>query len=282
MNSLRTQRLDIVTACRDVDLPVLKVAYANLQKYVPFKQLHVATAARNFRSFERTLGSEVELLDEDRLIPGMTLAELKNMALPFFPKGAGWYFQQFLKYSFAFQHVQDDYYLIWDADTVVLRPMSFFDEQGRMLFTKATERHAPYFQTYRKLLGEDARPEFSFISQHMIVQKSILREMLAKIQKLHPGHAGWAWTIMNHLDGAGSNLFSEYETLGNYVKNQHPERAVFRESPWLRAGAGLARGLPSDQHLKDLGKQYAFCAFEAKDLGLRGLLRKWIGKAQQG
>lgn len=272
MTELHTHRLDIVTSCREADLQVLKIAYANLRKYVPFKQLHVATAARNFRRFERALGRDVHLIDEDSIIPGMTLAELKTMPLPFFPRGAGWYYQQFLKYAFAFQNIEDDYYLIWDADTVALRPLQFFDDQGRMLLTRATEHHRPYFQTYRQLLGADARSEFSFISQHLIVQKSILREMLGKIEALHPHSRSWAWAIMENLDGAGSNLFSEYETLGHYVKNTYPERVIVRDLPWLRSGANLCHGLPSQQDLDKLGDQYAFIAFEAKDRGLR----RWL------
>jgi len=275
MTDFSERRLDIMTACRDIDLPVLRIAYFNLQKFMPFKQLHVATAARNFRCFERALGRDVNLLDEDRLIPEMTLAELKTLPLPFFPRGAGWYYQQFLKYAFAFQNIEDDHYLIWDADTIALRPMRFFDDQGRMLFTKATEHHSPYFQTYKKLLGEEAHSEFSFISQHLIVQKSVLREMLARIEEMHPQHKNWAWAIMGNLDGVGTNLFSEYETLGHYVKNKYPDRAVFQNLPWLRSGSDLFCGLPNEQDLARLGEQYAFTAFEAKNRGLR----RWLAWA---
>lgn len=59
-----------------------------------------------------------------------------------------------LKYQFAFHEPEDDYFLIWDADTIPLRKLEFFDGQGRMLLTKAEEYHPPYFQTYEKILGQ--------------------------------------------------------------------------------------------------------------------------------
>jgi hypothetical protein len=272
MNELETHPLDVMTACRKADLPTLKIACAQLRKFIPFKQLHVATARTNFRYFRRALGEQVELLDEDDLVPGMTLADLKKLPLPFFPKGAGWYFQQFLKYAFAFRDVEDDYYLIWDADTVPLRPLRFFDAQGRLLFTKANEHHEPYFQTYQRLLHEDAQTEFSFISQHLVVQKSVLREMLQRIEFLNPGQPNWAWTIMANLEGSGSNLFSEYETLGHYIKTHYPARVAFQERPWLRSGAKRLHRLPTQRDLDELGKLYAFSAFEVKERGWRGWL----------
>ncbi len=180
--------LEIVTACRAADFPILRLAHAALQRFVPFKKLHVMTARANFSKLQDILGNDVELHDEDAIIPGMTLAQLRELSLPGFPKGAGWYFQQLLKYAFCFQEEADDYYLIWDADTVPLRPLEFFDADGRMLLTKAEEEHAPYFENYRRLLGEEPNREFSFISQHMLVQKSILREMLARIESDLRGH----------------------------------------------------------------------------------------------
>ena len=279
MNTLSHQPLDIVTACRLKDLPVLKLAARNLPLFVPFKKLHVLTARRHFPQFSKALGPEVILVDEDAFIPGMTLAELRLLAEPGFPQGAGWYFQQFLKYQFAFQETGDDHYLIWDADTVPLQPLEFFDDQGRMLLTTAEEHHLPYFETYQNLLRHDPHREFSFISQHMIVRKSILREMLESIDSNLPGLENWAWKIMRHLRGGGTNRFSEYEMLGHYVKNRHPEAAVFRQLPWLREGARCGFAGPSPATLARLSKDHAFVAFESN----RGLLnraaarlKKWL------
>jgi hypothetical protein len=272
-SDLASQPLDIVTACRRADFGILRRTFAGLRTFVPFRKLYVITASENIAKLRDTFPEDVQFLKEDEMIAGMTLSSLRAFDLPGFPKGAGWYFQQFLKYAFCFRKQEDDYYLIWDADTVPLRPLRFFDPSGKMLFTTATEHDFYYFENYRRLLKEDPRYEFSFISQHMIVQKSVLREMLARIEENFAGYESWAWKIMRNLEGAGTNLFSEYETLGHYVKVHYPERAAFRELSWLREGALQSGGLPSDRQLRELAEKYYFAAFEARQMPLRRFVR---------
>ena len=204
-DDLRGHPLDVVSACRAVDLGIFQIAVDSLRRLIGSKTFYVFTARSNFARFRRVLGPGINLMDEDEAIPDMTLDALKKMKLPGFPKGAGWYFQQFLKFSFCHRRQENDYYLIWDADTVPLRPLEFFERDGRMLFTVAEEEHPPYFETYRKLLQEEEpMREFSFISQHMVVQKSILREMLGRIESNFPGPESWAWKIARNLDGTSN------------------------------------------------------------------------------
>ena len=276
--------LDVVTACLKRDWPILSLAYENLQRCVVMKQLHVITARRDFAYFENALGREVVLLDENEFIPGVTLAALKVIPLARFSQGPGWYFQQLLKFQFAFQKPEDDHYLIWDADTVPLRPIQFFDEQGRMLLTKAQEFHQPYFLTYEKILGRPAQREFSFIAQHMVIQKSVLRELVGEVEKHCPGEESWAWKIMRNLGGEGSNRFSEFETYGHFLKEKYPHRAVFRELPWLRRGASECGRNPSPAALAKLSQQYYFASFEDSENLYRRTGRKvrdWLRKLER-
>jgi hypothetical protein len=274
MTNANRGSLQVVTTCRAADLKVLQLAADGLHRHLPLRQLSVITARRNFRPLRKAFGKNVELLDEDAVIPGMTLNELRKLSLPGFPGGAGWYFQQLLKLAIAFRQMEDDYYLIWDADTVPLRPLHFFDETGRMLFTIAEEEHQPYLESYRKLLREEPNREFSFIAQHMIVQKSIAREMLAKIESNFAGTDSWAWKIMRNLEGPSGNLFSEYEALGHFVKNHYPLRAAYRRLNWLRGGALKTRGLPSQSELQRLSERYDFVAFESAQMPLRKFVRR--------
>jgi hypothetical protein len=278
MENLSSRPLDIVCACRAKDLPVLKLTAENLRQFVPFKSLRVFTARSNFRECAAVLGPDVMMIDEDTALTGMTLEELRRFPEPQFPQGAGWYFQQFLKLSFAFTETENDYYLIWDADTIPLRPLQFFDDQGRMLFTKSPEHHLPYFETYKNLFGKDPGYEFSFISQHAIVRKSLLREMLQRVEKNLPGNESWPWKIMRNLGGNKPNRFSEYETWGHYVKNFHPEAAVYRDLPWSREGNRLMPARPSAADLEKMGAQYAFIAFEASHKGLRRFLKPLLNR----
>lgn len=272
-----TPPVDVVAACLKRDLPLLSLAYQNLQRFVAMKRLHVITARRDFPHFENVLGREVVLLDENGMIPGVTLPALKVIPLARLSQGHGWYFQQLLKFQFAFLKPEDDHYLIWDADTVPLRPLELFDSRGRMLLTKAQEFHQPYFETYEKLLGRPAQREFSFIAQHMLIRKSILRELLGEIGRHCSGDESWAWKIMRNLAGEGSNRFSEYETYGHYLKEKHPETAVFRELPWLRHGAGECGRHPTPAALAKLGERYYYASFEESEKFYRRTGRKVRG-----
>ena len=265
----RNLSLDVVTAARSKDLRILRLALGELRRFVRMKRLYVITARSNFQRFHRALGPEVELLDEDSLVPGLTLRYLRSLALPGLPNGAGWYLQQLDKLAFSFRPSTDDYYLIWDSDTIPLRPLEFFDPQGRMCFTISDEEHAPYFENFRHLIGQEPHREFSFISQHIIVQKSIVREMIGKIEINFPGPESWGCKIMQNLKGAHVNLFSEYETLGHYVKTNYPERATYRRLPWLREAALETRGLPSAADLAQLAENYFFASFESQQMPLR-------------
>jgi hypothetical protein len=257
------RKLQVVTACRARDLPVLEIAARKLIEHVPLRSLHVIAPAQDCRRIGDALGIQAVVISEDDFIPGMTLSALRKLNRPHFPQAAGWYFQQLLKLQFAFLYPDDDYYLIWDADTVPLRPLRFFDPEGRMLLTRATEHHPPYFETYQRLLQEPPRREYSLIAQHMVVQKSVAREMLAQIHRRTAGNKNWAWSIMDNLPLQGDNLFSEYETYGHYVKNHHPDRVRFVERDWLREGAAYTGGwIPRPQDLQRLGEKYDYVAFE--------------------
>lgn len=266
--------LQVVTACIARDLPVFEIAARKLAEMIPLKSLHVVIRDEDHAAFRARLGDCVQLIRENEFIPGLTIAQLRQLPIETFPRGAGWYFQQLLKLQFAFVDPADDYYLIWDADTIPLRPLRFFDAAGRMLLTKTTEFHAPYFVTYRQLLGEEPNREFSFIAQHIVVQKSLAREMLTLIERRVAGEGNWAWKIMRGLPDTGGNLFSEYETYGHYVKNHHPGRVVIMERAWSRRGARLVRrGLPTEADLTRLSADFEFAAFELASIGWRGLKR---------
>ena len=280
--NLAERPLTVITACRVNDLPILEITARQLRKTVPFQALQVVAPDRDCRQICKQLGSDVRVIPENEFIPGMTIEAIRNLPIFGFPGAAGWYFQQLIKLQFAFCEPEDDYYLIWDADTVPLRPMRFFDAEGRALLTRATEYHAPYFETYRTLLGTEPNREFSFIAQHLLMQKSIVREMLGRIETRTEGEENWAWKIMRSLPKTGDNLFSEYETYGHYVKNFHAGRVRFVNRAWQRdTSHHTGRGIPSEGELRTLAQTYDYVAFERANKGWRRLANLLVGVFKQ-
>ena len=255
--------LQIVMTCISRDLPILGITIPQLRKNVRCGDIFVIAPQRECRTIQKRLGPTVNVFDEREFLPVINLPALEKLQVPFFPQAAGWYYQQLLKLQFAFFQPAEDYCLIWDADTVPLRPLRFFDEGGRMLLTKAKEFHAPYFETYRRLLGAEPNREFSFIAQHMVMQKSVAREMLQRIEQHVAGTDSWPWKIIRSLPESGDNLFSEYETYGHYIKNTYPDRVRFIERKWFREPK-KNRGclLPTPAVLSALATKYDYKAFE--------------------
>lgn len=99
--------------------------------------------------------SDVEFLDEDFIYNGLTLQNVKTTMSKFGldNNSAGWYLQQFIKLSYS-RLCKDDYYLVWDSDTVPVRKINFFDETtGLPYIDLKREYHPRYFKTLKLLLG---------------------------------------------------------------------------------------------------------------------------------
>jgi len=269
--------MEVVSTCLLRDLPVYRVTCESLRRNIPGASLHLITCRDAFAAFRNACGNDLCLWDEDEIVPNMTLGTLRRHPLPFFPAGAGWYFQQFLKWGFARVSNEMPHYLIWDADTVLLRPLDFFDSEGRPYLTRANEFHPPYFETFEKLVGDSPIEKVSFISQHQLIDKAVLRELLELVSGKSKSGKGWAWVIIENLAGQGSNLFSEYETYGHYLRLRHPSLAVTRELSWTRMGRKEAGYPPKTCKLVALGDRYDYAAFEANQ-SLRGLCVHWLRK----
>lgn len=252
---------DIVTACRSKDFKTLCLALPRLQKFLPHRRLVVFTAGENIRRFSKSLSHRTEYIDEDTVFPDLKLKTLKReLRLPGFPEGAGWYFQQFLKLSYPRIRPDAERYLIWDADTVPLRPFSVFGPSGKVLLTPATmeackppygvyldmktvlkiERatcpHLPYFENYQHLLGEKPFLDRSFIAQQMPIHVPTLQSLVRIIEHRFPGQESWPWKILKNLRGKSGNLFSEYETYAQFAQRHAPELHEVRPLLWSRAG----------------------------------------------
>jgi len=168
----------------------------------------------------------------------------------------GWYFQQLLK-MYVFDVLDDvlPHVLLFDADCVVCRPITFFSEGGQMLIDSSeSQNHAAYFEHATKVLGasfEQIDPTLCGITDHMLVYKPHMEEILRKIGEIHPGHEVWQ-ALLQAVDPAQKNLsgMSEYEIYFNYVFKWYPDQYKLRK---LERGAGTTfRALTEASQLVDI------------------------------
>ena len=255
----------------DIVMPILKrdwlAAQANLPfvfKNLPIKRL-IVLSAPDIREL-LPQDDRIVFVDENQVLPGLTLAAVKELMYSriYTDKRAGWYFQQFLKMGYA-RICQEDAYVVWDADTVPVRPVRFDNEQGQYFFTLRQEYNPPYFETLHTLLGLEKVQQESFIVENMIFDTALMRELLEKIEENDAlkGQVFWQKILYavkpEHLKGSG---FSEFETYGTYVTTVHPERYTTRHLETLRSGKNILGGQPAQEILEWVGQSYDLVSME--------------------
>jgi len=156
-------------------------------------------------------------------------------------KRNGWYLQQLLKIyaGIVIPNLTGepmDRYLIIDADTVFLRPVSFIDAEDRCLYNWSGEDEVQYMDHMKRLHPELGRTVLgkSGICHHMMIETAFMQELMEKVER-HAGDGKFFWEIFlekvdpMHYEGSGA---SEYEIYFHYVFRFHPESVALRGLHW--------------------------------------------------
>lgn len=166
----------------------------------------VGPASARLQSIAQEAGWDFVL--EDKILP-RPAAELQCR---------GWVLQQFIKINAAF-HVPTEDYLVLDADTVFLRPQTFF-RRGRTVLRYSDQYELLYNRSLALIFGHDRRFPVSFVTHHMVFNRQIVREILNLIEERF-GQPWWR-AFLHKVDQGHGHLisFSEFELFGNYVMAQ--------------------------------------------------------------
>ena len=276
----------ILTIERDVGK--LTFGMPLLRRYLaPRRTVFVAPKACIARLENERIPQEGDLtLVEDEILEGLTLSLVRDLLhsrgaepLRGTAPRAGWYFKQLVIFAYATMPAAADRYLVWDADTLPLHDMSFFDESGKVVFDVAAFLHATYFETLKNLLGIERQVDYSFIADHMMLEKKIVLALLDRITGgLMSGEslARRALSSISDEGLAGGCGFSEYETYGNFAAAYYPECFITRKSSRTRMGSSFLGLPPSTAGLFALSRKYSWANFESPleaDRGLRGHLK---------
>ena len=221
-------KFDIIipTGIKDVSF-VPRVVDFVYRCFEEMEHIYILTSKKNFVRIKRKIPIYVPctLIDENKLLPGLSYSVVADILMKYCPNkrlNIGWYFQQFLKLGFAQSKYCKDYYVSWDADTLPLAPITFFEE-GYLLFNPKSEYNSNYFRTIERLFGYGKQTEYSFIAENMIFSKNIVDEMLAKIEKSDVDGTTWMEKILVASDLNNSMpAFSEFETYGTYCSVNYP------------------------------------------------------------
>lgn len=257
---------NIIILVTERNLQTLEVVVSYLRKNVSHDKIVCIG-----RSFLEKSCQEIncEFIDEDNLYEGLTYIAIKNMIITrdrYSGWRAGWYLQQFLKMAYAFS-CKDDYYLIWDADTIPVNKIEMFDQDENPLFDVKEEYHRPYFTLMNKLFHSEIKRknEFSYISEHMLINVNYMKKMICEIEEdctlRGSGFYSKIINVIRDIDLGGSG-FSEFETYGNYVYTKFPGVYHFRRLRSLRNGDRYLHYPPVEQELEWAADSYDIITME--------------------
>ncbi len=218
-------KYDILIMITPKDFLRLKNNYHRLVRNMPARKLiFVGSTEVGELVQQLDLGERVDFINEDDILPFASVHTIMQDVLQTqdVPRGiTGWYYQQFLKMQYSFV-CEDDYYLVWDGDTIPCKPFSMFAEDGvTPYFDLKREYHEEYFVTLDKLLpGMHKCIEPSFISEHMLINCQIMKALIDDIMNnFQLSGESFFERIIRCIDVSKltSNSFSEFETYGTYT-----------------------------------------------------------------
>lgn len=266
---------DVLVLITPKDFPRLKRLYYKLGDFLPAKKIifvgskEVGEQVKKFKE-EYPVNRELySWMDEDSILP---FSKVHEIICDIFPGAdvqrgfTGWYYQQFLKMQYAYL-CKDEYYMVWDGDTIPVRPIAMTDVDGRPYFDMKKEYYPPYFVTLKKIFPDlEKCMQQSFISEHMLIKSDIMRKLCEDVMKNANGKSETFYEfILRAIGNPGLNeaAFSEFETYGTYTEKQEP--SLYTKRKWCsfrNAGQYFDPQTIREQEMTWLGKDFDAISFE--------------------
>lgn len=139
---------------------------------------------------------------------------------------SGWLFQQLLKLS-GDSICSSKYYLVIDADTVLLRPHTFLSGSQTVVYYRNWSQ-PEYFRMHKKLLGVKHSCSRSFVSHYMLFEREKVKELKRAIEARH--QIPWYAAVLKNIRRTSLYGFSEFETYGNFVFAKNPGKFIFKNT----------------------------------------------------
>ncbi len=263
-----------------------RIAVSSLLRFLKPDRIFLVAGTETLEAISRWKLSQLILLDEDTIVPGVKLQFLRDMlaAAGRDPNRAGWYIQQFVKMGMAHRDDVHEHYLVWDADTVLLRPLELYTDSGQVLIPSWGIPMLEYYRAMaERLLGQPVDSGVSCIREQMMFRKSWMLELLERIEAVGTAGESWAIRIMRDshkrsdpenwaryqvrgflkdYNGIWDFGFSEFELYAVFLRLYHPEEVLFREVRAERHGSRLFGSRPNRFDLEYLARKFDYASFE--------------------
>lgn len=230
-----------VIPCIDVVIPVCQKDLRTLDYAIDGIKKHGVGIRRVIVISDKRYTEKAEWFDEERYPFSKKDIEKKiNELLPsghsYNGKRNGWIYQQLLKLyaPFVIPEISENV-LVLDSDTIFLKQISFFDQDGYALYNVGTENQKAYFEHAEKLIThkpiKKIFKEYSGICHHMLFQKKVLEDLFAEIRNTHNMEPWQAFLACINPDWLSYSCMSEYEIYFNFIFSRN-YKVKIRKLTW--------------------------------------------------
>ena len=225
-------KLNICQVSLKGNIPIIINNYQKLKSFYEDFNIFIICPKKDFKYFKKKLKfKEFIIIREEQIISFHKFEKIfyrlskKYRFKTLFKNRLSWYYQQVLKLAFVFYFLQKFHkkVILWDADTIIVKKIDFFNGDFSRKFGTFTEFHKSYFETNKVLLGKLPKYFISSIVQFGSITKNECKILMNKLKikrvKTNAIAIDLSVLIMKKIFLINSpyngSLFSEYELIGN-------------------------------------------------------------------
>ena len=270
------QEFDTLIVITGKDYDRVHRNYPRLFKYLPARDIIFIGGDEVKERLERDyaaglVAQNARFINENEVLPFKEIDSVMQEILKVedVPRGmSGWYYQQFLKMRYS-ALCSDEYYMVWDGDTIPCRGFSMFSQDGMPCFDLKQEYCENYFITLGALFpGMRKCIPKSFISEHMLFKKEYMEELINAIESNASLNGNTFHEKILRLIGIERMKypsFSEFETYGTYVCMRHMGSYRMRDWHSFRyCGNFFDPDTINDEDYEWLGRDFEAVSFEKR------------------
>lgn len=249
---------DVVIVSHEFDFNKLKFIIKNIDINLPdAEEIHLILSER-----ERYLDNDIiEKLTNKKIFYHIETEVLK-IDKDKIKHRRNWIYQMMLKF---FQNVtKNDNYLIIEADTVILKKLEFFQGEKTIFYLGMNQYHEPNFNFMNKVFNLNREYNHSFISELMMYNKKIIRDILYK-SKCN-SIQDFLNLVYNNVDN--NSYPADYEIYGNFCYKYYKDKYIIQK---LNSKSVGRYGNWTDEEIEEFintNKQYDTVSFHTYKAGI--------------
>ncbi|MEK8129076.1 DUF6492 family protein [Paenibacillus filicis] len=255
-------KIDILIPAIEKDLRTLPHVIDAVRKYVkhPIGEILIVSP-RKEKIIALCRRKGCRFVDENTVFP-LTKKDMHYSSRTW--DRSGWLFQQMLKFC-GDTLCSSKYYLVIDADTVLIRPHVFLSGEKTVFYCRNWSQ-PEYFKTYRKLMGRKRSSSSSFVTHYMLFERKKMAELKKTIASRH--RTSWYHAILRSMNKSKQFAFSEFETYGNFIHSTYPGKLLLKPALNRSLHTGVAK--LSASRSRELARTYRSVSFHERKAYARG------------